>query len=210
MTGVLPGEARSSSLVPQKDTAPAAGKKLNTSLQLDQIRSTSELPRIDERKSKLNQPQTTKGALSPADISKILEFPFAGKGKKMVKMYRKELSSEEKEKQLNQRFLYDHELNYDVVTNQYYDYNSPDQYKTKGEYKPKYMDDYINLALLPDDELNKHEEGATAKKNTKIAMYLAAKHKNNPHFFTQLQEAAKNQAVVRLVNRMMRSLLDPR
>ncbi len=51
---------------------------------------------------------------------------------------------------------------------------------------------------------------SSTKKNTKIAIYLAAKHKNNPQFYTQLQEAAKNQSVVSLINRMMKSCIDPR
>lgn len=126
----------------------------------------------------------------------------------MVKMFRKDITQEEKEKQLQQGFLYFHELNYDVITNKYFDWNSPEQYKTNGEYKPKYSDDYVNMSLLSEDELTKEAGGG--KKNTKIAMYLAAKHKNNPQFFTQLQEAARNEAVVGLVNRMMRSLIDPR
>ncbi len=119
ITGRSPGEPRSNSLLPER--ARTKRGDVNTSLQeapvLDQIRSTSELPKIDERKARLNGPATTKGALSPADISKILEFPFAGKGKKMVKMYKKDLTEDEREKQQNQRFLYDHELNYDVITN---------------------------------------------------------------------------------------------
>ena len=99
-------------------------------------------------------------------------------------MFRKDITQEEKDKQLQQGFLYFHELNYDVITNKYFDWNSPAQYKTNGEYKPKYNDDYVNMSLLSEDDLAKHEEASNARKNTKIAMYLAAKHKNNPQFFT--------------------------
>ena len=49
----------------------------------------------------------------------------------MVKMFRKDITQEEKDKQLQQGFLYFHELNYDVITNKYFDWNSPAQYSIK-------------------------------------------------------------------------------
>lgn len=38
------------------------------------------------------------------------------------------------------------------MTNQYYDYASPDQYKTKGGYKPKYQDDYTGVSVVASDD----------------------------------------------------------
>ena len=100
--------------------------------------------------------------LTRREIDQILQFPHKDKGKRIVRTERKALSPVELEQQQQFRFLYDHELNFDIITHQYFDWNSEEQYKTKGAYKPKYQEEYSN---------SKEAQGGVGK----VASYLEAK-----------------------------------
>ncbi len=104
----------------------------------------------------------------------------------MVPQEKKALSPDELKRQMQFRFLYDHELNYDIVTHKYFDWDSEEQYKTHGAHRP---------APAP---------------SASVAKYVQAKQKNSPFFFSLLQEEAKDSKVVLLIKALLGRATDPR
>ena len=111
----------------------------------------------------------------------------------MVKFQKKHLSDEELSRQHQFRFLYDHELNFDIIRHKYHDWNSPEQYKTWGQYKAKYSEEFSKPAPL-----------------AKVAAYVAAKDNRGPLFFSQLQEAAKDPKIIAIIQTLLAGGTDPR